>query len=576
MLITDASPRVNRMDSAGMNLPQDLAACHALLAQQAETIAGQQATIAAQQATLDAQQVTIDGLMADVALLKRSLFGSRRERFVDDPRQGYLFESTELKGGETSTVAKTDEEPQPETSLPRHRTSHGRGRRVFPAFLPRKPLHHRLNDEDIPAELRNDPAARRFFKKTSEQVEFEPPTLYVIEHYQEVIARDDETGEATMVTAAKPPQLIDAYIGPGFLAYLTASRFADHLPYYRQEDILSRYGFRIGRSTQWRWMFALAEGVQPLVDLMRRSVLRSRVLGVDETPVTMLTGDPKGSRKSYLWGAVGDQDHPYDCFYFTINRSRDGPEQFLSDYRGYLQSDAYICYELITQANEAVLRVGCWAHARRKFEELNFAAPSVRTHTALGYFQRLYDIEDRARDLSEPERYALRQREARPIVREFHQWLVEHSERELPKSKLRAAIGYMINRWEAFERYLECGAIPIDNNRTEAILKFAVLGRRAWLFFGNEQGGAAAANLFTLTKSCNRHRVDPFAYLRDVYTRLPMLPASELESLLPDRWIREHPEHLIQERVDEARQRAQRTRIRRAWRRRLLPSNRDL
>ena len=133
----------------------------------------------------------------------------------------------------------------------------------------------------------------------------------------------------------------------------------------------------------------------------------------------------------------------------------------------------------------------------------------------------------------------------------------------------------MINRWEAFERYLERGAIPIDNNRTEAALKYAVLGRKAWLFFGNEPGGETAAILFPLTKSCNRHHVDPFAYLRDVYTRLPTLPASELDSLLPDRWIEEHPEHRIQERVAESQQRAQRKRARRAQRRRQLQRKRQ-
>ena len=120
---------------------------------------------------------------------------------------------------------------------------------------------------------------------------------------------------------------------------------------------------------------------------------------------------------------------------------------------------------------------------------------------------------------------------------EFYRWLLEQYDRELPKSKFRAALGYMTNRWEAFARYLECGAIPIDNNRTEAALKFAVLGRKAWLFFGNPHGGETAATLFTLTKSCNRHRVDPLAYLRDVYTRLPTMPVSELESLLPDHWM---------------------------------------
>jgi hypothetical protein len=191
----------------------------------------------------------------------------------------------------------------------------------------------------------------------------------------------------------------------------------------------------------------------------------------------------------------------------------------------------------------------------------------VRTHTALGYFGRLYDIEDRAAEMTDRERHEFRQQVAQPIVADFHAWLLEQYERELPKSKLRAAIGYMTNRWDAFQRYLEHGAIPIDNNRTEASLKFAILGRKAWLFFGNERGGEAAAALFTLTKSCNRHRIDPCAYLRDVYARWPSLGESQLEALLPDRWIEEHPEHRIQERVDEASERACRTRARRAARR---------
>lgn len=550
------------MASSRPELPQDIEACHALIGRLEEEQRQQAHTI-------DEQQATIDRLSADMALLKRALFGSRRERFRDDPDQQYLFESEEVKTEETAPTANTEEE---ETKS--RRTSKGRRRRVFPESLPRKAIRHELNEEDIPEDLRDDPTAKRFFKKTSEELEFVPPSVYVIEHYQEVIVRDEETGETTMVTARRPPQLIDAYTGPGFWAYLTASRFADHLPYYRQEDILSRYGFRIGRSTQGRWMAGLAEGVRPLVELMRSRALKSRVLGVDETPVKTLGLKIGSAATAYLWDVIGDADHPYDCFHFTVDRSRDGPEQFLSGYQGYLQSDAYICYDSLSKANPEMIQVGCWAHARRKFEELNYVTPNVRTHTAMGYFQRLYDIEDRGHDFSEEQRHELRQNESKPIVTEFHHWLIEQWERELPKSNLRAAIGYMTNRWAAFERYLECGAIPIDNNRTEAALKFAILGRKAWLFFGNPQGGKTAATLFTLTKSCNRHRLDPFAYLRDVYTRLPSTPQSELESLLPDRWVNEHPEHLIEERVHEAQQRAQRTRARRAQRRLLAQAKR--
>ena len=573
------------MDSSRSELPQDLAGCHALIERLEEERRQQAQRIAEQEATIAEQQATIDRLMADTALLKRALFGSRRERFVDDPCQTYLFDSMQLNAGGVcpeATAAGGDEtgsnesggndgaDEGQESPSPSRRTSKGRGRRVFPEFLPRTPVRHELKEEDIPEDLRNNPAAKRFFKKTSEQLEFAPGSVYVIEHYQEVIVHEDAAGETQIATASKPPQLIDAYTGPGVWAYLTTSRFADHLPYYRQEDILSRYGFRIGRSTQWRWMFGLAEGVKPLVDLMRSLALQSRILGVDETLVKMLSPGTGHTVKSYLWDTIGDEDYPYDCFYFTDSRGRAGPKKFLSGYRGYLQSDAYTCYEHITGTTEEIVAVGCWAHARRKFEEVHFTAPSARTRMALGYFQRLYDVEDRGHHLTETQRYALRQREAKSIVREFHGWLLEQYERELPKSKLRGAIGYMVNRWESFDRYLECGVIPIDNNRTEAALKYAILGRKAWLFFGNPQGGKTAATLFTLTKSCNRHRVDPFAYLRDVYTRLPRMASSELESLLPDRWIKEHPEHLIQERVAESHQRAERTRSRRAQRRQQL------
>lgn len=568
-------------------LPPDIAACHAMLRgllaereqcealqrQQAVTIAAHEEALARkdqklgeQEQTIAEQQATIDRLVEDLALLKRALFGSRRERYLDDPRQGVLFESAELPEDQQPAAASDE----PLTAAKPRRTSKGRGRRVFPDFLPRTPVHHTLAEDEIPEDLRNAPTAKRFFKKTSESLEYEPPKLHVIEHYQEVIARDEPDGQTTMITAQRPPLLIDSFAGPGLLAYLTTSRFADHLPYYRQEDILSRWGFRIERSTQWRWMSALAERLGPLVDLMRRRALRSLVLGVDETPVRMLSLAAAGSVKAYLWGTVGDRGHPYDCFYFTVDRARAGPQAFLSGFRGYLQSDAYICYERIALSSAEILKVGCWAHARRKFEELHFMAASVRTHTALGYFQRLYDIEDQARELTDDERHEFRQQAARPIVTDFHDWLLDQYERELPKSKLRGAIGYMVNRWEGFQRYLEHGAIPIDNNRTEASLKYAILGRKAWLFFGNERGGEAAATLFTLTKSCNRHRIDPYSYLRDVYTRWPTLRESELETLLPDRWIEAHPEHRIQERVNESLDRAERKRARRERRRQFL------
>jgi len=169
----------------------------------------------------------------------------------------------------------------------------------------------------------------------------------------------------------------------------------------------------------------------------------------------------------------------------------------------------------------------------------------------------------------EDARLAARQEKSQPIVESFHQWLQDERLRQLPKSKLMGAINYMLNRWESFTRFLESGAIPMDNNAAERALKYPILGRKAWLFFGNQAAGLAAAKLFTLTKTCNRHRIDPLAYLQDVYARLPTTLPDELPSLLPDRWIEDHPQHLLQQRVYEALGRAQRARERRAERRRV-------
>jgi hypothetical protein len=290
------------------------------------------------------------------------------------------------------------------------------------------------------------------------------------------------------------------------------------------------------------------------------------VLGADETLLKML-GGPGRTLAAYLWALVGDDLHPYDCFYFTPDRRAAGPHEFLAGYRGYLQADAYVAYETLPELHPEIIRVACWAHGRRKFEEVHHLGPTNRTHTALGYIQRLYEIEDLHRQSTEQERFQARQQLSLPIVQKFHQWLQEEAANTLPKSKFRGAANYMLNRWESFARYLESGAIPIDNNRTEATLKYAILGRKSWLFVGNCEAGETAAKLFTLTKTCNRLHIDPLAYLQDVYTRLPSTSPEELSSLLPDQWIAAHPQHLVQQRVQESVDRARRTRERRAARR---------
>ena len=313
-------------------------------------------------------------------------------------------------------------------------------------------------------------------------------------------------------------------------------------------------------------MRGLARGVTPLVDLMWQRVRQSSVIAMDETPVTEL-GGPGRTRKGYLWVGVGDAGHPYDCFFYTSDRRGIRPESMLTGFEGYLVADAYIAYERIGRLWETISKASCWVHARRKFDECNHLGSTEQTKAALAHFRELFDIEDRYRTSSDEVRLAARLAQSKPIVESFHEWLQAQQARQLPKSKLAGAINYMLNRWESFTRFLESGAVPMDNNAAERALKYPILGRKAWLFFGNHTAGETAAKLFTLTKTCNRLRIDPFAYLQDIYARLPTMSYRELPSLLPDRWIKDHPQHLVQQRVYEALDRAQRARERRAERR---------
>ena len=542
--------------SVPVELPDNLPACHAIILRQAGVI--------------DELFARIERLERDLATLKRELFGSRRERFVADRREDRAEEEVaiEQRGFQTELPA---EEPQARTpaSAPA-RTSKGRQPRVIDAAIPREKVLHPLDERKVPPELWNDPRAVRFFRFVREEVELQKARVRVLEHYEEVIVLDDEaTGESRLLAASTPEPLIDrCYVGVALLAYLAASRFADHIPYYREEDILARVGFSIHRATQWRWMRALAAIVLPLVELLRERVMQSRVQGIDETPCPILCPELGRTRSAYLYAQYGDSAHPYVCFAFAAHKDEEHVRRIVASYEGYLQSDAYICYELITAASEKrIVAVGCWAHARRKFEPLIEAGLHPQATWILREIQKLYDIEDRAREMTDSQRLALRQAESRPIVAGIRTWLDARDREELPKSPLRAGVNYLRNRWEAFERFLEDGAIPIDNNRTEAMIKGPVMGKKAWLFFGNENAGETAAIFYTLTMSCKRHSIDVQAYLRDVFRRIRTATPADLESLLPDRWLQAHPEARVTQRVQESHAAADRKRQRRAQRR---------
>ncbi len=562
------------------DIPDNLDACRQLIEVQQATIDQLQSQLdqllgtSDQQAdTIDQQQQQIDKLRHELELFKRRLFGQRRERFVEDPRQQSLFD---VGAAEISEPAE-DEDPADESPKKRRR---GHGRRRLPKDIRRKVIPCELDTAELPCPCCGKPRVK-VSERLSEQLDFCPAVLVVNQFVRHVYACPDENCQPNMVTASKPPQPIEKGLaGPGLLAFVASSKLSDHLSLNRLEDIIARYGIHIARSTQCDWMAACAQLVRPLYALMVRLALESKVLGTDDTTVPLRDERLDRTATAYFWAYVGDDTYPYTCYDFTTGHARAGPESFLSGFAGYLQTDGYSVYQGIAADSKGTIHnVGCWSHARRYFDRARDASPTRIVHEGLAYIGRLYDVEHQvdenaAREgwdaqRAAAERLALRREKSSVIVREFRSWLDAQQPEAVPSSPLAKAINYTLNQWDSLQLFLEDGDIPLDNNRTENAIRQQVLGRLNWLFVGSAKGGETAAVLYTLVATCRRLRIDPFAYLRDVFTRMPTATADDLPQLLPDRWIEQHPEHRLAHRQREANQAEQRRRDRRARRRKL-------
>jgi len=346
-----------------------------------------------------------------------------------------------------------------------------------------------------------------------------------------------------IIAAAKPPMPINKGLpGPGLLAHIIVSKYFDHLPLYRQENISRRHGLFIARSTSCDWMAACAELLRPLYDVMVANVLQSLWLHTDDTPVKNLDHEPGTTDKARFWIYYGDRSHPYNVFDFTVNRKRDGPQTFLADFHGYLHADAFSGYDALDlpaprAGSPAIQEVACNAHARRKFHDAKLS-DALRAHQALAYYAQLYELERAAtaNHFDDDQRRRMRQDLSVRILDQFKAWLDKERDQVLPKSPLAEAIGYALHNWTALVRYTEAGFLSIDNNVAEREMKRIAIGRKNWLFVGSANGGRTAAVLFSFTSTCHRLGIEPWAYLQDVLTRLPRTSAEQLSDLLPDRW----------------------------------------
>jgi transposase len=465
-----------------------------------------------------------------VEQLLRARYGPRRERV--DEHQLFLFAAAILaQGGKTPPAS--DESAAPPSKSPSPRQGHGRG--ALPKSLERQRVVY-----DLEEAKRQCPECqqqlRRIGEDVSERLEYVPASLIVIEEACQKYACPKG---CTVVTAEKPMAPIEKGLaGPGLLAHVAVTKYGDHLPLHRQEEIFRRQGVELPRQTMCDWMRQCADLVSPLYELMKEQVLASKAIQTDDTPVPVLDPDLPRTRTGRIWTYVGDDKHPYTVYDYTPNRSRDGPEEFLKEFRGYLQADAYSGYDhFYKEPERGIDEVACWAHARRRFYEAQ-SSDLMRSTVMLAYIRLLYDVEREAREpkLKGEARRALRQKKSKPILEDIRAYLEREQPQVLPKSPEGEAIAYTLSNWKALTRYCEDGDLEIDNNGAERSLRGVAVGRKNWMFYGSDHGGRTAAVLTSLIATSKRLSINPFAYLRNVFERISSHPHRRLVELLPDQW----------------------------------------
>jgi transposase len=414
-----------------------------------------------------------------------------------------------------------------------------RGRRDIAAFerLPVMQTVHDLNEKQKPCPCCGE-TREKIGRESTWQIEHFPGHFARVEHVQiRYACKHCERNAANpqITLGEKPPQPIErGMAGPGLLAYVITSKFADHLPLYRLESIFQRHGFEIDRSTMCVWAGDMADLVNPLYQRMIDRVLASHLIGTDDTVMPMLA--PEKTRQARMWIYQGDEDHPYNIFDFTLSRSRDGPARFLKNFNQVLLADAYGGYDGIC-VEKQIVQAGCWSHARRKFVDAQSLSPAIAAE-ALRLIGRLFAIEQEGKNLPSVDRLALRRSQSLTILESLHDRLLSWKQELLPKHPMVEAIGYVLNQWQPLTAFASDGAIPIHNNLAEQQMKRIALGRKNYLFVGNERGGRTAAILSSLTSTCRRHEIDPQVYLTQLLANLPSTPMSQLDDWFPDVWKR--------------------------------------
>ena len=504
------------------------------IGQQSRQIAQQGQQIDSQAQAIQFKDARIESIMFELRRLKAWQFDAKTERMNAQQRQ--LFEETlaadqadleaqlaalqaaSKDSGDTSDTTDANKRRQPK-------------RQALPDHLKRVEHHHEPQSTTCGC----GQAMVRIGQDVSERLDIIPAQFFVHRHIRGKWACKCCQ---TMVQEPVEPHVIDKGMPTaGLVAHTTVSRFVDHIPYYRQEQINARSGIHTPRSTLASWSGQAGAALIPLYDAHRKFVLSCAVVHADETPVAMLDPGAGKTKRAYIWAYArsGLDVSPGVVYEFCLGRGAKYPLEFLKGWSGTLVCDGYGGYDKVME-KERRIGAGCLAHARRKFDELVKDNLSPVGTQAIQRIAALYQIERQVKGLSAEDRQAIRQSSSKPLCEDLHAWLMLERQRVPEGSATAKAIDYSSNRWEALTNYLADGDVQIDNNHLENLIRPWAMGRRAWLFAGSALAGQRAAVVMSLLQSAKLHGHDPWAYLKDVLTRLPGHMNSRIEELLPHRW----------------------------------------
>jgi transposase len=490
---------------------------------------------------LAAREATIARLSEQVRLLLAGRFGASSERAAD--AQLGLFNEAEH---EFEALGEADAAPEL-AEVPAHTRERPKRKALDPA-LARVDVVHDLDEHD--KRCPHDGAALECIGKVeSEQLDVVPVTIHVLRHQRLKYACP--RCKAFIKTAPMPAHPIPkSQASPGLLAFIATGKYVDALPLYRQAKQLERIGLECSRTTLARWMVRCGELVQPLINLLRDELVALDYLQCDETTVQVLKEPGKAAQThSYLWvQRSGLPQRPIVLFDYDPTRSGEVPKRLLEGFKGTLQTDGYAGYDAVTKA-QGLTRAYCMAHARRYFTDAlkakgvnpnKLPAKPVKGTTrhlkALGFFKTLYTIERRIRERPPDERQRIREAQSRPVLEKFKAWLDELAPRVRPESKLAEAVAYTRKHWDGLIRFCDDGRLAIDNNAVENDVRPFCVGRRNWLFSDSVAGARSSANLYSLIATAKASGLEPYAYLRHVFTELPKADSLEaIEALLPYR-----------------------------------------